>query len=115
MPPVIDEELCIGCGKCADACQSDVYFGSVEGETAKGSGRTRGDVNLLEALEVASPHLLRFGGHAAAVGFSLESSQLEALREAWRERRFTMDEIDRYAKICRVERVMQPYLEALVG
>jgi predicted transcriptional regulator of viral defense system len=40
---------------------------------------------------------------------------LEALREAWRERRFTMEEIDRYAKICRVERVMRPYLEALVG
>jgi predicted transcriptional regulator of viral defense system len=40
---------------------------------------------------------------------------LEALREAWRERRFTMDEIDRYAKVCRVERVMRPYLEALVG
>jgi predicted transcriptional regulator of viral defense system len=40
---------------------------------------------------------------------------LEALREAWRERRFTMDEIDRYAKICRVERVMRPYLEALGG
>jgi hypothetical protein len=40
---------------------------------------------------------------------------VEALREAWRERRFTMDEIDRYAKICRVERVMRPYLEALVG
>ena len=40
---------------------------------------------------------------------------LEALREAWRERRFTMDEIDRYAKICRVESVIRPYLEALVG
>jgi predicted transcriptional regulator of viral defense system len=40
---------------------------------------------------------------------------LEALREAWRERRFTMDEIDRYARICRVEHVMRPYLEALVG
>ena len=40
---------------------------------------------------------------------------LEALREAWRERRCSMDEIDRYARICRVERVMRPYLEALVG
>jgi predicted transcriptional regulator of viral defense system len=40
---------------------------------------------------------------------------LEALREAWRERRFTMAEVDRYARICRVERVMRPYLEALVG
>lgn len=40
---------------------------------------------------------------------------LEALREAWRARRFTMDEMHRYARICRVERVMRPYLDALVG
>lgn len=39
---------------------------------------------------------------------------LEALREAWRERRFTMDELDRYARVCRVHRVMTPYLEVLV-
>jgi hypothetical protein len=40
---------------------------------------------------------------------------LEALREAWRARRFTMDKMYRYARICRVERVMRPYLEALVA
>ena len=40
---------------------------------------------------------------------------LEALREAWRARRFTMDDLERYAAICRVQRVMRPYLEALVG
>jgi predicted transcriptional regulator of viral defense system len=40
---------------------------------------------------------------------------LEALREAWRDRRFTMAEVTRYARICRVQRVMKPYLEALVG
>jgi predicted transcriptional regulator of viral defense system len=40
---------------------------------------------------------------------------LEALREAWRARRFTMNEIYRYARVCRVERVMRPYLEALVA
>jgi predicted transcriptional regulator of viral defense system len=40
---------------------------------------------------------------------------LEALREAWRARRFTMDEIHRCARVCRVERVMRPYLEALVA
>jgi predicted transcriptional regulator of viral defense system len=40
---------------------------------------------------------------------------LEALREAWRERRVTMDALDRYARICRVQRVMRPYLEALVA
>lgn len=40
---------------------------------------------------------------------------MEALREAWRERRFTMDELDRFASICRVERAMKPYIEALVA
>lgn len=38
---------------------------------------------------------------------------LEALREAWNARRITMDELYRCAKICRVEKVMQPYLESL--
>jgi predicted transcriptional regulator of viral defense system len=40
---------------------------------------------------------------------------LEALREAWRAKLFTMDELDRYAAICRVQRVMRPYLEALAA
>lgn len=40
---------------------------------------------------------------------------LEALRDAWQRRLVTMDEIDRYARVCRVQRVMGPYLEALVG
>jgi predicted transcriptional regulator of viral defense system len=40
---------------------------------------------------------------------------LEALREAWRERRLTMDELDHYARVCRVARVMRPYIEAMVA
>lgn len=40
---------------------------------------------------------------------------LEALRDAWRARKFTMDELDRFAVLCRVRRVMRPYLEGLVG
>lgn len=38
---------------------------------------------------------------------------LEALREAWRAKRCTMDELLRHARICRVENVMRPYLESL--
>lgn len=38
---------------------------------------------------------------------------LEALRDAWRSRKVTMAELGRFAKINRVERVMQPYLEAI--
>ena len=39
---------------------------------------------------------------------------LEALRAGWRERRFTMDQLWRYATICRMTNVMQAYLESLV-
>lgn len=38
---------------------------------------------------------------------------LEALREGWRERRFGMDQIWRYAVVCRMTNVMRPYLEGL--
>ena len=38
---------------------------------------------------------------------------LEALKDAWRRRKVTMDELSHFAKINRVERVMQPYLEAV--
>ncbi len=38
---------------------------------------------------------------------------LEALRDYRRKYRSGMDELWRYAKLCRVTRVMQPYLEAL--
>lgn len=38
---------------------------------------------------------------------------LEALRECWRERCSTIDELWYYAKICRVSNVMRPYLESL--
>jgi predicted transcriptional regulator of viral defense system len=38
---------------------------------------------------------------------------LEALGEAWRARRVTMDELWHYATIDRVHNVMRPYLEAL--
>ena len=40
---------------------------------------------------------------------------MEAVREAWHERRFTMDAMSRFARICRVDRVMRPYLELLVA
>lgn len=40
---------------------------------------------------------------------------LEALRECWREKKATMDELNRYAEICRVGNVMRPYLESLTA
>lgn len=40
---------------------------------------------------------------------------MDALREAWRDRRFTIAELDRAARACRVARVMRPYLEGLLA
>jgi predicted transcriptional regulator of viral defense system len=40
---------------------------------------------------------------------------VEALREGWRTRRLTVDELVRHARICRVLNVMQPYMEAIVS
>lgn len=39
---------------------------------------------------------------------------LEALRECWRERKVTMNELWKAAEVCRVARVMRPYLESLI-
>jgi predicted transcriptional regulator of viral defense system len=39
---------------------------------------------------------------------------LEALRDYLRSRRRSVDELIRAARVCRVARVMQPYLEAMV-
>jgi len=38
---------------------------------------------------------------------------MEALREAWHQKRMTSDDIWHYAKVCRVANVMRPYLESL--
>ncbi|HZR54446.1 MAG TPA: hypothetical protein VFB06_33715, partial [Streptosporangiaceae bacterium] len=38
---------------------------------------------------------------------------LEALRDCWRRRKATMDELYQAAVVCRMGRVIRPYLESL--
>jgi predicted transcriptional regulator of viral defense system len=38
-----------------------------------------------------------------------------ALRDGWRQKRFTIDELWYFARVCRVGAVMRPYLEVLVA
>ena len=40
---------------------------------------------------------------------------LEALRDGWRERKFTMDELWQHATRQRVANVMRPYVEAITA
>jgi predicted transcriptional regulator of viral defense system len=38
---------------------------------------------------------------------------LEALEDAWQQNKVTVDELWKYARICRVANVMRPYMEAI--
>lgn len=40
---------------------------------------------------------------------------MEVLKEGWMEKRFTMHDIHQYAKTCRMQNVMRPYLESLLA
>ncbi|MBQ6395373.1 MAG: DEAD/DEAH box helicase, partial [Atopobiaceae bacterium] len=48
---------------------------------AKGSGRSVGSVDLFRAVEQAADLTVRFGGHAGAVGVTIEESMIDAFRE----------------------------------
>jgi single-stranded-DNA-specific exonuclease len=51
-----------------------------DGEEAHGSGRSIPGFHLLDALETAPELFLRFGGHAAAVGFAMRAGDVGELR-----------------------------------
>jgi predicted transcriptional regulator of viral defense system len=40
---------------------------------------------------------------------------IAALRNGWKKRRFTIDEVWHFARVCRVTTVMRPYLEAIAS
>lgn len=48
---------------------------------ARGSGRSVGTVDLFHAVEQCSDLLIRFGGHAGAVGVTLDAANLDAFRD----------------------------------
>ena len=53
---------------------------SISGDTAKGSARNIGGINLYELLDLSSELLLGFGGHKSAAGLSLKVENLEKLK-----------------------------------
>jgi single-stranded-DNA-specific exonuclease len=54
---------------------------SLAGETGKGSGRSIPGVHLKQQLDRCAAHLLRFGGHAQAVGFSIAPDRVDPFAE----------------------------------
>lgn len=55
---------------------------AIDGDGAKGSGRSISGYNLFEALENCSGLLEKFGGHELAAGLSIKTENIEAFREA---------------------------------
>lgn len=69
--------------KLTETYSRPALVAGVEDGKAKGSGRTCGGVDLLRSLEPARDLFVRMGGHQAAVGFTADPAQLEAVREAF--------------------------------
>ena len=54
---------------------------AIDGDEAKGSGRSINGFNLFEALENSSDLLLKFGGHELAAGLSIKTENIDKFRE----------------------------------
>ncbi len=54
---------------------------AIDGDEAKGSGRSISGYNLFEALENSSELLLKFGGHELAAGLSIKTENIDKFRK----------------------------------
>jgi single-stranded-DNA-specific exonuclease len=60
-----------------------VVMVALEGDTGKGSGRSIGAFDLHAGLSACRQHLIRFGGHRAAAGITVESALIPTLQHAF--------------------------------
>ena len=77
---------------------------SVGEDSCQGSGRSIAGFHLLDALSSCQDLLVRYGGHAQAVGCSLEGGDVEGIRQL--EKR-----LDEYAASALTEAMKTPVLE----
>jgi single-stranded-DNA-specific exonuclease len=61
-------------------CRPAIVVGG-GGDHAVGSGRAPAGMNILNLISQGKSHLLKFGGHECAVGFSLSYDKVDVLRE----------------------------------
>jgi len=69
---------------------------SIDGDTAKGSARSIGDIDLLETFRECEDLLENYGGHRLAAGFQIPTKNIEAFRSRFDEvtrRRFPGTEL----------------------
>jgi single-stranded-DNA-specific exonuclease len=64
-------------GRLAERYARPAFVACLDGEEGKGSARSVHGVHLVHALDLASAPLLRYGGHAAAAGFSVDPARFD--------------------------------------
>jgi single-stranded-DNA-specific exonuclease len=79
---------------------------TIEDGEARGSGRSVGTVDLYRALSSTSDMLVRFGGHAAAVGLTIQAERIGEFRD-----RFLGHLAGRPAEEFAVERMVDAEIE----
>lgn len=66
--------------KLVEACEKPVLVAQVMGESTKGSARSMGTFNMVEALRSQAELFTKFGGHFYAAGYTLPTERLNDLR-----------------------------------
>ncbi len=75
----------IAASRLVDKYHRPTILIALEAGQGKGSGRSIPRFNLFRALTDCSGHLVQFGGHAYAAGFTIKEAQVEAFRNAMNE------------------------------
>ncbi|MDN5347871.1 MAG: single-stranded-DNA-specific exonuclease [Clostridia bacterium] len=60
-----------------------ILLSSLDGVTARGSGRSIPEVDLYAALSRCKEHILAFGGHSLAAGLEVNTGELDELRSCF--------------------------------
>ncbi len=75
----------ISAGQVARHYHRPALLLQVDGDTARGSGRSLREIDLHAFLKRWDGELDRFGGHSQAVGLTVETGRLEGLTREWQE------------------------------
>jgi single-stranded-DNA-specific exonuclease len=81
---------------------------AVNAGTGKGSARSIERFHLVEALDRCAGHLVRYGGHRAAAGVTVEAGALPAFREAFGRVAGELLTPEDLEPRCRVDAVVNP-------
>ncbi|WP_312643687.1 DHHA1 domain-containing protein, partial [Hydrogenoanaerobacterium sp.] len=71
----------IVCSKIMERYAKPCLLISVDGDEARGSGRSIEGFSLVDAIAKCGKHLTRYGGHTLAAGFSLNTVQIANFKE----------------------------------